>query len=94
MLDFFKKLQNLEYRLAIPQDNSYQRTHPLSGERIANLTQDVQTSPAFKVRTDPAPFGLPATAPGTTRQMLWLRRVPACTHTVLLCTAVARMLRR
>ncbi|MEP9402972.1 M48 family metalloprotease [Sphingomonas silueang] len=54
MLDFFKKLQNLEYRLAIPQDNSYQRTHPLSGERIANLTADVQASPAFKRATDPA----------------------------------------
>lgn len=54
MLDFFKKLQNMEYRLAIPQDNSYQRTHPLSGERIANLTQDVQSAASFKNQTDPA----------------------------------------
>ncbi|WP_448659746.1 M48 family metalloprotease [Sphingomonas sp. CJ99] len=46
-LSFFKKLQNTEYRLAIPQDNSYNRTHPLSGERIANLTADVEASPAF-----------------------------------------------
>ncbi|KQM32614.1 M48 family metalloprotease [Sphingomonas sp. Leaf10] len=53
MLDFFKKLQNMEYRLAIPQDNSYQRTHPLSGERIANLTQDVQSAASFKNQTDP-----------------------------------------
>ncbi len=53
MLDFFKKLQNLEYRLAIPQDNSYQRTHPLSGERIASLTGDVVASPAFRTPTDP-----------------------------------------
>ena len=52
MLDFFKKLQNMEYRLAIPQDNGYQRTHPLTGERIANLTQDVQASPSFKAPTD------------------------------------------
>ena len=34
-LEFFKKLQNQEYRYAIPQDHSYNRTHPLSGERIA-----------------------------------------------------------
>lgn len=54
MLDFFKKLQNMEYRLAIPQDNGYQRTHPLTGERIANLTQDVQSSAAFRTQTDPA----------------------------------------
>lgn len=54
MLDFFKKLQNLEYRLAIPQDNSYQRTHPLSGERIANLTGDVEASPAFAKPLDPS----------------------------------------
>ncbi|MDG5488357.1 M48 family metalloprotease [Sphingomonas sp. BGYR3] len=46
-LSFFKKLQNTEYRLAIPQENSYNRTHPLSGERIANLTADVEASPAF-----------------------------------------------
>ena len=54
MLDFFKKLQNLEYRLAIPQDNSYGRTHPLSGERIAALTGDVQAAPAWKKPLDPA----------------------------------------
>src|SRR3546814_13707553 len=36
-LDFFRKLQNQEYRLAIPQTDSYDRTHPLSGERIAAL---------------------------------------------------------
>src|SRR5688572_1358361 len=32
-LSFFRKLQNQEFRLAIPQDNGYARTHPLSGER-------------------------------------------------------------
>ena len=31
-LEFFKKLHNQEYRLAIPQDDSYGRTHPLSGK--------------------------------------------------------------
>src|SRR5688500_12792707 len=34
---FFKKLQNQEFRLAIPQEDRYARTHPLSGERIQIL---------------------------------------------------------
>src|SRR3546814_5144873 len=36
---FFKKLQNQEFRLAIPQTDSYARTHPLTGERIAVLQE-------------------------------------------------------
>ncbi|UUL81508.1 M48 family metalloprotease [Sphingomonas qomolangmaensis] len=52
MLDFFKKLQNQEFRLAIPQNNGYQRTHPLSGERIANLTGDLSVAPAFNAPVD------------------------------------------
>lgn len=54
MLEFFKKLQNLEYRLAIPQDNGYARTHPLTGERIAVLTDQLQASPYWNAKTDPA----------------------------------------
>jgi predicted Zn-dependent protease len=53
-LQFFKKLQNLEYRLAIPQDNGYARTHPLSGERIAVMTELYQKDPAWKRPTPPA----------------------------------------
>ena len=34
-IEFFKKLQNQEYRLAIYAKDSYDRTHPLSSERIA-----------------------------------------------------------
>ena len=34
---FFRKLQGQEFRLAIPQDNEYARTHPLSSTRVANL---------------------------------------------------------
>lgn len=34
---FFQKLQGQEYRLAIPQNNEYARTHPLSSTRINNL---------------------------------------------------------
>lgn len=53
-LEFFKKLQNQEYRYAIPQDHSYNRTHPLSGERIAALTEGYQAAPAWDKPTDPA----------------------------------------
>lgn len=54
MLSFFKKLQNMEYRLAIPQDNSFDQTHPLSGERIEALTADVEKSASYAKVTDPA----------------------------------------
>ncbi|QNN64316.1 M48 family metalloprotease [Sphingomonas rhizophila] len=53
-IEFFKKLQNQEFRLAIPQDNSYGRTHPLSGERIAALEQNYRKDPAWNRPTDPA----------------------------------------
>ena len=53
-LDFFKKLQNQEYRLAIYSKNSYDRTHPLSSERINALTQIYQKDPAWNRPTDPA----------------------------------------
>ena len=42
MLDFFAKLQNQEYRLAIYSKDSYDRTHPLSSERIQALEQKLQ----------------------------------------------------
>jgi predicted Zn-dependent protease len=53
-LEFFKKLQNQEYRLAIPQDNSYGRTHPLSGERINVLREVYSVDPAWDEPVDPA----------------------------------------
>ena len=53
-IDFFKKLQNQEFRLAIPQDNSYARTHPLTGERIATLQHVLETSPNWSKPVDPA----------------------------------------
>ena len=46
-LEFFKKLQNQEYRLAIYAKDSYDRTHPLSGERIASLQTLYQKDPAW-----------------------------------------------
>ncbi|MEJ7926087.1 M48 family metalloprotease [Sphingobium sp. AN641] len=53
-LEFFKKLQNQEYRLAIPQDDSYGRTHPLSGERISVLREVYVVDPAWDKPIDPA----------------------------------------
>ncbi len=53
-LEFFKKLQIQEYRLAIYSKNSYDRTHPLSSERITALTQVYQKDPAWNRPTDPA----------------------------------------
>ncbi len=48
-ISFFKKLQNYEYRLGIPQEDSYERTHPLSGERIAILEDTYRADPAWEV---------------------------------------------
>ena len=52
-LEFFKKLQNQEYRLAIPQDDSYGRTHPLSGERIQVLREVYTVDPSWEKPMDP-----------------------------------------
>jgi len=53
-LDFFKKLQNQEYRLAVYARDSYDRTHPLSSERIESLTQIYKKDAAWDRPTDPA----------------------------------------
>jgi predicted Zn-dependent protease len=52
-LSFFKKLQNLEFRYAMPQEDSYARTHPLSGERIAALENVYKPHASWKNATDP-----------------------------------------
>jgi len=52
-IDFFKKLQGQEFRLAIPQNNEYARTHPLSGTRISNLLAVYENDPAYD-RKSPA----------------------------------------
>ncbi|HEX9954552.1 MAG TPA: M48 family metalloprotease [Allosphingosinicella sp.] len=51
-LTFFKKLQNQEFRYAIPQEDSYARTHPLNGERIAALEQVYKTAPSWDTKPD------------------------------------------
>ena len=53
MLDFFGKLQNLEYRLAIYSKDSFDRDHPLSSERVQALQQTLQRDPAWNKPTDP-----------------------------------------
>ncbi len=47
MLDFFNKLQNQEYRLAIYSKDSFDQTHPLSSERIQALEQKLKSDPAW-----------------------------------------------
>ena len=53
-IQFFKKLQNQEYRLAVYATDSYNRTHPLSSERVATLTDLYKKDPAWNRATDPA----------------------------------------
>lgn len=54
-LEFFKKLQNLEFRYGYRQDEdaAYARTHPLSGDRIATLREVYVKDPAWDTPTDP-----------------------------------------
>ena len=54
ILDFFGKLQNYEYRLAIYSKDSFDRDHPLNQERIQALGQILRTDPAYSKPTDPA----------------------------------------
>jgi predicted Zn-dependent protease len=53
LLDFFAKLQNQEYRLAVYDTDSYDRTHPLSNERIQALEQKLKSDPAWSKPIDP-----------------------------------------
>ncbi|MCB2083358.1 MAG: M48 family metalloprotease [Sphingomonadaceae bacterium] len=55
-LDFFKKLQNQEFRYGISQDDdqAFVRTHPLSGDRISTLRESYVVDPAWDTPPDPA----------------------------------------
>ena len=53
LLDFFGKLQNQEYRLAIYSKDSFDRDHPLSSERIEALQQKLLADPAYNKPIDP-----------------------------------------
>jgi len=52
MLDFFGKLQNEEYRLAIYDKDSFDRDHPLSSERIEALSQKLKSDPSWSKPID------------------------------------------
>ncbi|MGE5563527.1 MAG: M48 family metalloprotease [Bacillota bacterium] len=52
MLDFFGKLQNQEYRLAIYDKDSFDRDHPLSSERIEALSQKLKSDAAWNKPVD------------------------------------------
>lgn len=53
LLQFFGKLQNQEYRLAIYEKDSYDRTHPLSTERVQALTERFTKDANFNKPVDP-----------------------------------------
>ena len=54
MLDFFRKLENQELRAGIAQTDSFNRSHPLSGERVNFLTATLQAAPAWDRPSNPA----------------------------------------
>lgn len=53
-IEFFKRLQNQEYRLAVAETESYDRTHPISSERMQALRQVYEKDPAWNRPSDPA----------------------------------------
>jgi len=54
-IEFFKKLQNLEFRYGYSQDDdaAFSRTHPMTGDRIANLQREYEQDPAWDKPGDP-----------------------------------------
>ena len=54
MISFFKKLQQQEYRYGLGEIDPYMQTHPLSGDRIANLAADLQASTSWNAKPDTA----------------------------------------
>lgn len=54
LIGFFKKLQNMEYRYGYNAKDAYDRTHPLSRERVTTLVDTLQPDPAWNKKTDPA----------------------------------------
>ncbi len=54
LIDFFGKLQNQEYRLAVYDKDSFDRSHPLSSERIQALGQKLKSDPAWGNPVDPS----------------------------------------
>ncbi|MGN6377065.1 MAG: M48 family metalloprotease [Sphingomonas sp.] len=53
MLEFFKKLYNQQYRYGYTDVDPFLQSHPLSSDRIANLSKTLEDSPAWGKQTDP-----------------------------------------
>lgn len=53
-LQFFKKLQSLEFRAGYTNIDPFAQSHPLSGERVATLTNTLMQSPSWNTPFDPA----------------------------------------
>lgn len=53
MLDFFKKLYNQQFRYGYNNVDPFLQSHPLSGDRINNLRQTLETAPAWTKPIDP-----------------------------------------
>jgi predicted Zn-dependent protease len=53
IVSFFQKLQGQEFRLAVSQDNGYDRTHPLTGDRIRIMRDGLSQDVAWSKPTDP-----------------------------------------
>lgn len=55
-INFFKKLENLEYRHGYQpnDDNAFYSTHPMTGDRIATLEDTYSKDPAWNKPDDPA----------------------------------------
>lgn len=53
-LSFFKKMQQLEYRYGITRQVGFILDHPVSGERIANLTDTLTAAKSWTKPSDPA----------------------------------------
>ncbi|HEV2569640.1 M48 family metalloprotease [Sphingomonas sp.] len=54
LVAFFKKLQNQEYRYGYNSKDAYDRTHPLSRERVTTLVDALQSAPSWNAKSDPA----------------------------------------
>ena len=54
-IEFFKKLQNYEFRYGYRHDDEagFASTHPLTGDRISNLQGELEKDPAWDKRPDP-----------------------------------------
>lgn len=55
-IEFFKKLQNLEFRYGYQprEGDEFARTHPMTGDRIATLQDTYEKDPAWNRPSDPA----------------------------------------